>query len=284
MAKWIKIDDLMGMAPERRNLCIALLSLADSEGRVEVTKPRLCELTGLTMKQVRWQIERLFNGSLSGSYNGSFGRNGKTIITINNIGNYVAQRKPGFKSNGSFNGRFSDTFNGSFNGSFPVTEQEPQPHVESTTILPVVESPKETLSQPLLNNPPIVPLQGTVPPSSPAPSPSKKSAKVSYAQGVQLTEEEYARLVRDFGKEDADGCITYLSLFKQEKTYTTKSDNLAIRRWVIDAYHKQQRERNRTQAYGKPQKASALDVTLQAMKAIAGEGLYNPINNGIDEQ
>lgn len=53
---------------------------------------------------------------------------------------------------------------------------------------------------------------------------------------VCLSEEEYQRLKKDF--DCADEAIEYLSGYIEEKGYKSKSHNLAIRRWVIDAVSK----------------------------------------------
>lgn len=65
-----------------------------------------------------------------------------------------------------------------------------------------------------------------------------KEIKRAYADNVQLTESEYQRLVEEYGKELTDRSVEYLSSYKVEKSYKTKSDNLTIRRWVIDAAKK----------------------------------------------
>lgn len=65
-----------------------------------------------------------------------------------------------------------------------------------------------------------------------------KENKIAYAENVQLTESEYQRLVEEYGKELTDRSVEYLSSYKVEKSYKTKSDNLTIRRWVIDAAKK----------------------------------------------
>lgn len=53
-----------------------------------------------------------------------------------------------------------------------------------------------------------------------------------------LTVEEYDRLKNDFPLL-ADSAIEFLSGWIEEKGYQSKSHNLAIRRWVIDAVQKQ---------------------------------------------
>lgn len=63
--------------------------------------------------------------------------------------------------------------------------------------------------------------------------------KISFAESVELTQIEYDRLVSEFGEDITKRAIDYLSSYKAEKGYKTKSDNLTIRRWVIDAVTKQ---------------------------------------------
>ena len=55
-------------------------------------------------------------------------------------------------------------------------------------------------------------------------------------QNVLLTEEEYERLKSEF--DCAADAIEFLSAYIAEKGYKSKSHNLAIRRWVIDAVRK----------------------------------------------
>lgn len=292
MAKWIKIDDLLDMAPNQRNLWVVLLSLADSEGRVEVTKPRLCELTGMTMRQVRWQIERLFNDSFSGTFNGSFGRNGKTSITINNINDYVAQRKPSFKSNGSFSGSFNGQYSGSFSGSLPentVTAPDSQSHVSPTTIQPVVSDREETLSQPHINLPPNTPTVCIPPPSS-APSPSKK-IKVRYSELVSMTEGEYEKLLQRFGAEGVAWCIERLDSYKANSKVGAayKDDYRVICGWVKDEWERKlqkDEEHAARMARANGGKQNAWDVNMAAMQN-AADALARKYNQTIfktDEQ
>lgn len=68
-----------------------------------------------------------------------------------------------------------------------------------------------------------------------------KEKKIPYADNVLLTEREYENLCSKFGKEMTDQSIEYLSSYKIEKNYKTKSDNLTIQRWVIDAVSKSSR-------------------------------------------
>lgn len=56
-------------------------------------------------------------------------------------------------------------------------------------------------------------------------------------QNVKLTDNEAQKLREQFG-DNAAGMVEYLSAYKIEKNYKTKSDYLTIRRWVADAYSK----------------------------------------------
>ena len=67
--------------------------------------------------------------------------------------------------------------------------------------------------------------------------------KVVYGQfqNVLLTDDEYGRLKMDFPLL-VDAAIEFLSGYIEEKGYKSKSHNLAIRRWVIDAVSKQKKQ------------------------------------------
>lgn len=65
-----------------------------------------------------------------------------------------------------------------------------------------------------------------------------KLNKTKYRDNVKLLKSENDRLVEELGQEFVDACYDYLAGYKKEKGYTTKDDNLTIRRWVIDAVRK----------------------------------------------
>lgn len=73
--------------------------------------------------------------------------------------------------------------------------------------------------------------------------PTKK--KYGEFQKVTLTAEEYTKLINEYGKETAHKAIEFLDSYIAEKGYKSKSNYLAIRRWVIDAVSKRQ-SRNTT--------------------------------------
>lgn len=67
---------------------------------------------------------------------------------------------------------------------------------------------------------------------------NEKIEKTLFAPNVALTDDEYKRLCSEFGEDFTKMSIEYLSSYKLEKNYKTKSDNLTIRRWVMDAVKK----------------------------------------------
>jgi hypothetical protein len=67
----------------------------------------------------------------------------------------------------------------------------------------------------------------------------KKECKKEFAPGVKLTDSEDEKLKAEFGIVIVQAAYLFLSSYKIEKSYKTKSDNLTIRRWVIDAVKKQ---------------------------------------------
>lgn len=77
---------------------------------------------------------------------------------------------------------------------------------------------------------------------------AKKAVKHKHGEyrNVLLTDAEYERLTEDFGDRGRDDAIRFLDEYIEEKGYKSKSHNLAIRRWVIDAVNRD-----------KPQKAQS---------------------------
>jgi hypothetical protein len=75
-------------------------------------------------------------------------------------------------------------------------------------------------------------------------SAGKKPPKHKYGsfQRVLLTDEEYYKLGDDYGTVNRDNAIAFLDAYIEEKGYKSKSHNLAIRRWVMDAIADRQRK------------------------------------------
>ncbi len=72
----------------------------------------------------------------------------------------------------------------------------------------------------------------------------RKPAKHKHGefQHVLLTDNEYESLANTYGVQMRDQAIAFLDAYIEEKGYKSKSHNLAIRRWVIDAVNDQQRK------------------------------------------
>lgn len=77
-------------------------------------------------------------------------------------------------------------------------------------------------------------------------NPKPKEEKIKYGEymNVLLTETEYNRLADDYGIETRKKAIKFLDEYIEEKGYKSKSHNLAIRRWVIDAISKNKNNNN----------------------------------------
>lgn len=65
-----------------------------------------------------------------------------------------------------------------------------------------------------------------------------KESKKEYRYNVFLQENENEKLKEEYGIEFTEKCYDYLSSYKVEKNYKTKSDYLTIKRWVTDAVSK----------------------------------------------
>lgn len=76
-----------------------------------------------------------------------------------------------------------------------------------------------------------------IPGSDEPPAQPKKPTKHKYGefQKVLLTDPEFEKLAEDFGADLRDKAISFLDAYIEEKGYKSKSHNLAIRRWVMDA-------------------------------------------------
>jgi len=68
---------------------------------------------------------------------------------------------------------------------------------------------------------------------------SKVNKKIKYRDNIFLLEKENTNLISEYGEIAVSELYDYLSAYKIEKSYTTKSDYLTIKRWVVDAVKKQ---------------------------------------------
>ena len=81
-------------------------------------------------------------------------------------------------------------------------------------------------------------------------------------QNVLLTDAEFEKLCNDYGTELLNSAIDFFDAYIEEKGYKSKSHNLAIRRWVIDAVKErknQNQQPNKQPSFQKQSKADELD-------------------------
>ena len=68
---------------------------------------------------------------------------------------------------------------------------------------------------------------------------SKKERVIKHKYGsyqnVLLSDEEYQKLISEYGKEKTNKAVEFLSNYREEKGYKNKNDYLSIRRWVVGA-------------------------------------------------
>ena len=67
-------------------------------------------------------------------------------------------------------------------------------------------------------------------------------------QNVLLTDDEFEKLCADFGESQTAKAVDFLDAYIEEKGYKSKSHNLAIRRWVMDAV-KERGKKNGTSSF-----------------------------------
>ena len=65
-----------------------------------------------------------------------------------------------------------------------------------------------------------------------------KGKEIKYRDNISLLEKEKIKLDLEFGEDVVQKCFDFLSSYKVEKSYKTKSDYLTIKRWVVDAVKK----------------------------------------------
>ena len=65
-----------------------------------------------------------------------------------------------------------------------------------------------------------------------------KGNKIYYRDNISLSEKENTNLITEYGENAVSELYDYLSAYKIEKSYKTKSDYLTIKRWVVDAVKK----------------------------------------------
>lgn len=95
-----------------------------------------------------------------------------------------------------------------------------------------LDNPKESPPDSPPDNPP----DKQKKPKKPA---KKKPEKKQYAEYVSLTEDEYGKLVYEYGQRAADKFVEVLNLYKGSTGKTYKSDYMTILNWVINKVEKE---------------------------------------------
>ena len=100
----------------------------------------------------------------------------------------------------------------------------------------------------------------------------KKPTKHKHGQfqNVLLTDVEFEKLCNDYGTELLNSAIAFLDAYIEEKGYKSKSHNLAIRRWVIDAVKERKNQIPQPIKHPPYQKQSKADE-LDEFYRMAGE-------------
>lgn len=80
---------------------------------------------------------------------------------------------------------------------------------------------------------PAEPTSAEEPKEKPKKAPNPKPDKKKYADYVSMTEEEYGKLVSDYGEAAANRMIEVMNNYKGATGKTYKSDYLAILNWVV---------------------------------------------------
>lgn len=75
-----------------------------------------------------------------------------------------------------------------------------------------------------------------------AAKPKNEPEKIKYAEFVRMTEEEYKKLVEQYGEAAVQRMITVLDNYKGQNGKTYKSDYRAILNWVVDRVREEQRK------------------------------------------
>ena len=108
----------------------------------------------------------------------------------------------------------------------------------------------------------------------------KKPSKHKHGeyQNVLLTDKEHQNLVQAYGSDLAQKAIDFLDEYIEEKGYKSKSHNLAIRRWVVDAV--KDREGKKPQQQGNQQKRQ---YDFDAMARMQFKKINQPTTAAEDE-
>lgn len=88
-------------------------------------------------------------------------------------------------------------------------------------------------------------------------------------KNIKITDLEFEKLVNEFSEIVTWDAIKFLSDYKIEKNYKTKSDNLTIRRWVIEAVTKNKQYNGKQNDFNE-RKASINELSKLATGVLQG--------------
>jgi hypothetical protein len=105
--------------------------------------------------------------------------------------------------------------------------------------------------------------------NSPSPK-SKKPSKRKHGefQKVCLTDEEYQKLIDEYGEIATAKAVTFLDEYIEEKGYKSKSHYLAIRRWVFDAVNDREKK---PATVNQPKKQNSTDDFMNQLQQMYNE-------------
>ena len=97
---------------------------------------------------------------------------------------------------------------------------------------------------------------------------------------VKLTDEERDRLFKDYGEAETLEAIKFLDEYKERKGYTSKNDNLTLRKWVFDAVKRDKTQFGSTSTTAKNTKIHNFDEREYDFAALEQEILKGGQSNG----
>jgi predicted phage replisome organizer len=105
----------------------------------------------------------------------------------------------------------------------------------------IVEEKSEQCSEPFKKRSPELELEKEIDIEKDKKADKPPKHKYGEYENILLTDLEKGRLLEELGQEFFDRLITFYSAWKEEKKPKTTSDNLTIRRWVIEAVKEKDR-------------------------------------------
>lgn len=256
--RWIRINKSLTewkhyKDPMMLRLLIHLLLMADEDGELTTSYRALAKEMGVTLQRIRTMIDKLVKTQQithSATQSATHLKICKSINyetpqhTKQHSGQHSEVKNTPFEQESTQSATHLATHLTQSESMSCKDEQHTQQHSDQHSEQGTERSKRkeakevqERINHPLKENT----LRVSKKDSPAAPSDQRKE----YAPNVSLTEKEYERLCRDYGKEDADGSIDFLASYKVEQSYTCKVDNLAIRRWVVNAYRRKKADDER---------------------------------------